>query len=124
MDRKFGEFVREKRLARGLKLKVFAELVGISPVYESYIENGKRPAPAVRILKSMSRVLELSPGETRELHRLASATHSKYDLPEDVIAYLAGRDYLIDLIRSANERNLSEDGWNTVMNWINNGAVL
>ena len=123
MDQKFGEFIREKRLQKGYKLKTFAKLVGISAVYESYIENGKRPAPARLILESMAKVLELSSAESAELRRLAAATHSKCDLPQDVVEYLADRQYLIDIIRSAEAKNLSEDGWNAVMDLIGSGEI-
>lgn len=114
MDQKFGDFIREKRLQKGYKLKTFAKLVGISPVYESYIENGKRPAPARLILESMAKVLELSSAESAELRRLAAATHSKYDLPDDVVEYLANRPDVIDILRIAAKNDISKEDWDSI----------
>lgn len=111
MDRKFGGFVREKRMSRGLKLKAFAEMVGISPVYESYIESGKRPAPTKRVLDSMASVLGLSPAEEHELHRLAYATHSKYDLPDDLGEYIMERPYITETISVAKEHDTPKEEW-------------
>ena len=124
MEQKFGEFIKEKRVQRGYKLKVFSELVGISSVYESYIENGKRPAPAERILNNMIRVLGLDDAEIHRLHHLASATRSKYDLPDDIAEYLTDREYLYDLIRMAKEKELSQEQWIALLDRIESSDRL
>ena len=49
----FGEFVRLKRRAKKLSIRVLAEMLGISPVYQSSIETGKRYAPSYEILQRM-----------------------------------------------------------------------
>lgn len=118
MKQTFGEFIREKRTEKMFKLNVFAKRVEISNVYLSYIETGKRPAPAKRILERMAKVLELDSAESCEMFRLAAATHSKYDLPQDVAEYLSNRPYLIAVIRYAEAKNYSEDRWMNIMKLI------
>ena len=49
----FGEFIKEKRLTKGINLRKLAELTGIAPSYLSDIEQGKRNAPA-NLLASFS----------------------------------------------------------------------
>ena len=111
MEQNFGVFVREKRLEKGLKLKAFAGLIGISPVYESYIECGKRPAPTAKILDRMVSALSLSPAETETLMHLAAASHSDIALPQDLVEYISGRKYVCSAIRIAKEYNADEQDW-------------
>ena len=108
MDKRFGEFIKEKRLTKGYRLKVFAGLVGISSVYESYIENGKRPAPTERILEKMAEALSLNPADRAILRRLAAATHASFALPGDISEYLSEREYLIDILRLAKETEMTD----------------
>ena len=66
----FGEYLREKRVQKGLSLRRFAELVELSPTYISQVENGVQSPPTADRAKVMAVVL----GE-----------------PEDVLVVLAGR---------------------------------
>ena len=121
MKQGFGEFIREKRLKKGYKLKTFANLVGISSVYESYIERGNRPSPSQLILEKMAKVLSLSPSEAHHMYNLAALTHTKLNLPNDIIEYISDRDYVIETIRSANKFELSKDEWETIKKHIDSG---
>lgn len=55
----FGQLLRETRLAKGLSLRKFAELIEVSPTYLSLIEQEKveRPPTAERV-RRMAEVLE------------------------------------------------------------------
>ena len=61
---RFGTLLRERRLAKGLSLRKFAELVGVSPTYLSLVEKGKveRPPTAERVRK-MAELLDESPDQ-------------------------------------------------------------
>ena len=111
MDQKFGEFVREKRIERGLKLKKFAELVGISSVYESYIENGQRPAPSQAVLQKVEIVLDLDDNEIAQLYSLAVLSRDKNSFPVDLIDYISCRPYVINALRIAIETNAGREEW-------------
>lgn len=111
MEKTFGAFIREKRLERGLKLKTFAQLVGISAVYESYIENGKRPAPSQEILQRIPGVLNLDQHETAQLNSAAILSHNEDHFPDDLLNYINSRPYVIDALRIAFETNASEEEW-------------
>lgn len=44
----FGQILREARLAKGITLRKFAEMVGISPTYLSQVELGNVDPPTAR----------------------------------------------------------------------------
>lgn len=90
----FGQHIRKKRLARGLSLRKFAELIDVSPTYLSLVEQGKveRPPTAERI-RRMAEVLGENPDQLAAL-----AGRVLEDLPEIIIRQPA---QLPDLLREA-----------------------
>ena len=54
----FGEFIRSKREQKGLSLRRFAELVGLSPTYVSQVETSAEPPPTADRARKMAKVLE------------------------------------------------------------------
>lgn len=118
MKQSFGSFLREKRLERLIKLNTFARLVGISPVYESYIETGKRPAPSANVLNNIIKQLHLTSEETEKLLLLAAETHHRPAIPSDLIEYINENDYIVETLRMAKEHNITENTWLNFMNSI------
>ena len=53
----FGQWLREKRLAKGFSLRKFAELVGVSPTYLSHVEQGNSDPPTADRVKTMAELL-------------------------------------------------------------------
>jgi HTH-type transcriptional regulator, competence development regulator len=53
----FGKFLREKRIAKGLSLRKFAEQVGISPTYLSQVEQDNVDPPTADRVKRMAELL-------------------------------------------------------------------
>lgn len=53
VKKRFGDVLREKRVAKGFSLRKFAELIDVSPTYLSQVEQSKveRPPTAERIRK-------------------------------------------------------------------------
>ena len=88
MKQTFGSYIREKRLQKMIKLNAFAKMVGISPVYLSYLENGKRPAPSDKVLKTIIEKLNLNETESDVLLLLAAETHHHSTIPSDLIDYI------------------------------------
>ena len=118
MKQAFGQFIREKRLEKMIRLNNFDKLVGISPVYESYIENGKRPAPSEKVLDKMTEILALEQDEDAYMRYLASLSRSKYIVPEDVLSYLSSRPYVCNIILLAKEKQLDDEKWREIENYI------
>jgi len=64
----FGEFIREKRLAKGYSLRKFAELIDVSPTYLSLVEQGKvESPPTAERVRRMAEVLGENPDELMSL---------------------------------------------------------
>jgi transcriptional regulator with XRE-family HTH domain len=71
----FGTLVREKRTAKGISLRKFAEMVGVSPTYLSQVEQGNCDPPTAERVK---RIAEILGENSDELTALAGR------VPEDV----------------------------------------
>jgi transcriptional regulator with XRE-family HTH domain len=54
----FGQLLREKRLAKGVGLRAFAELVGVSPTYLSQVEQCNSVPPTADRVRRMAELLE------------------------------------------------------------------
>jgi len=63
---RFGQWLRERRLAKGFTLRKFADAVGVSPTYVSGVENGTLAPPTIDRLKVISEVLSVSFDEAAE----------------------------------------------------------
>lgn len=54
----FGEVIRRKRLNKGLGLRRFARLVGVSPTYVSQVEQGNVDPPTAERVERMAQLLD------------------------------------------------------------------
>jgi HTH-type transcriptional regulator, competence development regulator len=54
---RFGQLIREKRKAKGLSLRKFAALVGVSPTYVSQVEHGNCDPPTAERVRKMAEIL-------------------------------------------------------------------
>lgn len=111
MKQTFGSYIREKRIQKMIKLNAFAKMVGISPVYLSYLENGKRPAPSDRVLKMIINKLDFNAKEAKILQQLAAETHHRPGFPDDLIEYVNNNEHVLDALRTAKEHNVSDIVW-------------
>jgi transcriptional regulator with XRE-family HTH domain len=55
--KRFGRFVRDRRTAKDLSLRKFAELVGVSPTYLSQVEQGNCDPPTAERVRRMAEIL-------------------------------------------------------------------
>lgn len=123
MKQKFGSFIREKRLYKMMKLNQFAKQIGISNVYLSYIESGKRPAPSTPILINMVKALNLNDDEASQFYSLAVLSRSHGDFPDDLIEYISARPYIIEALRTSMENNATEQDWAIIKDLLNLNAT-
>lgn len=118
MEQSFGAYLKEKRLEKQIRLNAFAKMVGISTVYASYIESGKRPAPSRKILQNIADTLSLSPEDFDKMLTLAELSRNKSSFPENIWNYISERPYVIETLRLAVKYDVSEDQWTTFKNLI------
>ena len=73
----FGALLRERRIAKEVSLRKFAELVGVSPTYLSQVEQGNVVPPTADRVKRMADLL----GENAD-EWIALAGRVPEDMPE------------------------------------------
>ncbi|WP_100330386.1 helix-turn-helix domain-containing protein [Bacillus xiapuensis] len=114
MDTQFGEYVKEKRLEKGINLRKLAEILDIVPAYMSDIEKGRRYPPDKEKIYKIAEALSLTEIETNKLFDLAALAKENTvspDLPE----YIMGNDTLRVALRKARDINADEDDWSKVI---------
>jgi transcriptional regulator with XRE-family HTH domain len=110
MAKTFGQFVREKRIERGLSLRSLSTKTEISPVYMSNIENDRRPAPSNDYLDRIISVLRLDKEDAEILYDLAA--QSKEDtVSGDLPDYIMRRDVVRVALRTAKDVDATDEEW-------------
>jgi len=94
-----GEVIRKARVAAGRSLRDFAKGLGITPSYQSDIENDRR-IPSEEVLKKIAELLSL---DYEELMALAGR------FGEDAERYLRRHPTAGALFRKLSETNAPED---------------
>ena len=91
--KKFGQMLREKRVAKGFSLRKFAEQVKVSPTYLSQVEQSNVDPPTAERVRRMAELLGENPDEW-----IALAGR----VPEDLSEMIQSRPTeLPDLVREA-----------------------
>lgn len=105
----FGDFLHQKRLAKGVSYRDLAAVLGVTAPYISDIEKGRRNAPAMDKLEKLADYFVLSVEERSHMFDLAGEKKSEVapDLPE----YIMGRDYVASALRTARDLDASEEDW-------------
>ena len=110
----FGEFLRKKRIERGITLTELATTIGITPAYLCDIEKANRPAPTNR-LKQMSEKLGLL-GEDKDIFfDLAAETMGNY---EDLNSYLGEVKEARIALRRARDTGFTPDDWRRFTDYV------
>lgn len=117
MQGDFGKFICEKRKAKGITLRFFAEQVGIAAAYESDIEKGHRYPPDKDRLAKMSELLGLSEEDTNKMYDLA-AGEKENGIAPDLPEYVMGTDNCRVALRMAREKGLDNSDWQKIIGMI------
>lgn len=76
-NKPFGDVLREKRIAKGISLRKFAEQVGVSPTYLSQVEQNNMDPPTAERVRKMAEILDENADEL-----IALAGRLPEDLPK------------------------------------------
>lgn len=98
--KKFGDTIRNLRLAQDLGLRETAAKVGISPAYLSRIERGKEGPPRAEIIKALAKELAADPDL---LFQLSSSTD-----PE-IVDFLHSEPQLMQLLHFLKDSDFTTD---------------
>jgi transcriptional regulator with XRE-family HTH domain len=116
LDTTFGSFIREKRKEKGISLRKLTELIDMSPVHLSNLENDRRPAPKGGMLQKLIRVLTLTPEEQTEMYELAAKSKAIPSVPQDLPEYIAENELARVALRTAKETGATDKEWQDFIN--------
>jgi len=106
---KFGDFIRKKRLANKMGLRIFAREIGVDPGNWCRVEKRRLPAPSdITILNKICEVLHLSDKEIELIFDLA-ASESKEKVPADIKHQIQESEIVPILFRTINKKKLTKD---------------
>ena len=112
---KFGETLRELRVAQELGLREMAGMIDISPTYLSRIERGKESPPKPEVIKALARVLAADPDV---LFRLCPSTDPA------ITSLLKERPKVMNLVRLIMDEALSDDQIDRIQTYIENDILV
>lgn len=112
----FGEYIKLKRMEKGISLRQLAGKIGISPSYMSDIEKGRRYAPDKEKLEQIQKVLFVRDEEIQKFYDLAGL--SRNEVPQDLPEYIINNDKIKVLLRKTKESKGDDllDNINYLMN--------
>lgn len=115
---KFGEYLKNKRILKGISQTKSAKMYGISLSYLSSIERGLRPAPTNDVIESIANTLELNAKERNKLYDLAAESKKPPALADDLIEYVHNNPIIRDTLRYSMECSMTENDWENVLGFI------
>lgn len=107
----FGAFIRSKRTEKEITLRKLAELLDLSPVHMSNMENDRRPAPKDDVLKRMIDVLLLDKQEQILMYELAAKSKDIATVLSDLPEYITSNELARVALRTAKEVDATDKEW-------------
>ena len=124
---KFGEYLKEKRLERGVTTRGLAKDLAVSVSYISELESSVKMPPNSKeekynnLIERISKYLKLSDEEYNTLRNLAdSELGAKGYLSNDMTEYINNVPLAMTALRKAKDANLSETEWSKIIESMNN----
>ncbi|MGN0645431.1 MAG: helix-turn-helix domain-containing protein [Mogibacterium kristiansenii] len=114
MNGKFGEFIAEKRKAKGMTLRGLAAEIGIVPAFMSDIEKGHRYPPKKETLDKIVQALNLNEEDTNKMFDLAAEEKDNTVSP-DLPKYIMNNDKVRVALRLARDSDASDKTWQKVI---------
>lgn len=110
----FGEFIKDKRLARSISIRKMAEMLECSASYVSAVEQGRRNPYDKDRLEKLGQVLGLGQEDFNRMLTLAgkSKTVKSGDtVCVDLSDYIKENDFVSAALRTARDLNAGEKEW-------------
>ena len=124
---KFGEYLKEKRMEKGLSTRNMANELQVSVSYISELESGKKMPPNSKeekynnLIEKIGECLSLTKEESEKLRNLAdSDLGAKGYLSNDMTDYIENVPLAMAALRKAKDAHLTESEWNEIIKKIDN----
>lgn len=105
----FGEFIAERRKVNGLLYRDIAKALGVSTVYVSDIEKGRKNSFKKDKLEILAAMFDLSSEDKNLMFDLAGKQRNM--VPPDLLEYIMERYYVRIALRSARDHKADEADW-------------
>ena len=105
----FGDFLHQKRIAKGDSYRDLAAVLGVSAPYISDIEKDRRNAPSMEKLEKLSEYFGLTADEKALMFDLAGK--KKSEVAPDIPGYIKEHDYVASALRTARDLGANEKDW-------------
>lgn len=114
MKDSFDIFIKKKRLENKISLRVFSQMIDISPEYLSKLENGLRAAPRDEVLSRIANKLSLSSKEKEKLFDLAAESKANLSLASDLVEYIRNNEIVHKTLRMAKRCKVTTEEWQEI----------
>jgi transcriptional regulator with XRE-family HTH domain len=104
----FGDFVREKRVEKGMTARELAKNLGISPVYMCDIEKN-RSCAVDELLDKLILIFSLVESEIRQMYDLVAI--ARKTVSPDLHNYIMGKQLVQTALREANKHQIPDEKW-------------
>ncbi len=119
---RFGDYLKEKRLEKGITTRNMASDLGVSVSYISELESGVKMPPNSKeekynnLVDKIASFLELNEEESSRLRNLAdSDLGAKGYLSTDMTDYINNVPLAMAALRKAKDAHLSDSEWNEII---------
>lgn len=109
MNNEFGEYIRALRTERSLSLRQLADMIGISPYYLSYIEQGKKKNPSKKIMAGMFLALNLGKNEIEKCLDFHAQANGIVSL--DLVDFIMINDTIREDLRDLRDKSDASPNW-------------
>lgn len=111
MEKTFGSFICEKRTQKNITLRTLANMIGVSPVYISSMEKGRRSAPKYPVLLRFAQALMLNDDEKILFFDLAAKSKKSPTIAADLLTYINENEIVHKALRTAKMCNATDEDW-------------
>lgn len=108
-EKYFGQFIREKRIAKHITILEVTSELGISNPYWCDIEKGRRRPPDLEKLEKLAKMLELTYDERSTMMDLAGMYSDQ--AAEDITGYILTVPGISTALRIAKDNNVTGEEW-------------
>lgn len=112
-----GETIKFFRQKKKLTLRGFSDLVDISPIYLSEIENGKKNNPSEEVIYKIIKGLSLTSNEVIQILDLYAKETDK--ISPDISKYVKENKFVQEALRVSKNKPATEKDWLNFIRYLN-----
>lgn len=119
--KKFGDFIKAKRLEKGIGLRQFARLVGMQPSNYCNIESGSLNPPTPDIVDHIGEALSIIPGDNDYPLLCDLAARGRSEVAADIKRIIDERDLIPAMLRTLENEHVTEEQLRGIMEDLKSG---